>query len=140
MLSVSAQTYGTKPDSSKIGKGLDRVELEYAKLKYQEMLLTADYKKSRKLAAAIREKVGELRVPMSDSTIVVWLITNLKYTEYRSIEEAKLMICSYIEVSNRLMSRYSDVYDLIGNATYIQAVEILEPELRLTKEDLWLED
>lgn len=134
--SSNAQQYGTIPDASRVGKGLDSLELDFAKRRYLEMLQTDDYKRSRKMAVAIQEKVGDLRVPMKDETIVHWLNENLKYTEYQSVPEAMEMICPYMDISAQLMRKYFDVYDLIGNATYDQAVEIIRPELFLTKKDL----
>lgn len=125
--------------------GLTKEEFQQAKDKYLQMVKSKEYVELDKLQTLIAKKLNGNSIMSSDDAIKwssqsenkaeenfkkhirQWLNNNIEKTDFSSVEGFN-MICKSFEITDVMMKKNKDLYDMIARANRRQVSEILQPE------------
>ncbi|MGK4568178.1 hypothetical protein [Flavobacterium sp. 3HN19-14] len=100
---------------------------------YLKMSFTPSYKEYRSKTFSFLGKLPKnlnSEALFTDDAFEKWITEKLKFSKFKSVEEAVKLRKLCIDLKFKLIRDNFDIYKLLGRATPKQVIEIIKPDLR----------
>lgn len=131
--SLNCQPSVIKGKSKSTGKELSKEDFEYACGAYKKMIESPAYLEHEKQVRLFAKKTNnQLKLENfhqydSREKLLIWLEKNLSKTQFKTIDEAKLLIETMKKASEKMINENKKLYELMSNASLEQLNEIHQP-------------